>query len=497
MPMKQSVDRISRESLKVLWVDDDQELTSDLADYLSGEGYEIETAPDLESARAKFADSVYDLAIVDIGLPDGSGLSLVKHTPRSQAREFVVLTGQGSLKSAVEAMRYQVFDYLMKPLELDELRNVLTRVRTGKAALNATPISASTAALERAPHAAPTNRQPIAAATSTETMAGLLIGKSPAMQQVQELITRAAASDITVLIQGESGTGKEVAASGLHRLSRRAAGPFVALNCAAVTPALIASELFGHEKGAFTGAHRQHKGIFERAEGGTLFLDEITEMPIDLQASLLRVLETGRVLRVGGDTEIPVNVRMVAATNRNPVADVENGRFRLDLYYRLQVFPIELPPLRDRGADVLLLAEHFLQHYSNASQITRAFTAGASASLLRHDWPGNVRELRNVVERACLLGADEIGPEHLMLTQRTLRADAEDFASTSAIPKLKSASSGVRLRDAEYDLIMQMLTACRGNKTRAAAELGISVKTLYNKLKRFEAEGLRAAAANI
>jgi DNA-binding NtrC family response regulator len=203
------------------------------------------------------------------------------------------------------------------------------------------------------------------------------------------------------------------------------------------------------------------------------------------------------VLRVGGDTEIPVNVRMVAATNRNPVADVENGRFRLDLYYRLQVFPIELPPLRERGTDVLLLAEHFLQHYSNGSEAARAFTAGASASLLRHDWPGNVRELRNVVERACLLGADEIGPEHLMLTQRTLRADVEDSASTSAMPKIKSTLSSVRLRDAEYDLIMQTLTACRGNKTRAAAELGISVKTLYNKLKRFEAEGLRATAANM
>ncbi len=472
----------------MLWVDDDQELTADLASYLGGEGYLISTAPDLESARKRLAQEVFDLVIVDIGLPDGSGLSLIKQTPRTQAREFVVLTGQGSLKSAVEAMRYQVFDYLMKPLELDELRNVLTRVRVGKSGA------------ERVrPSIAPKANQPADAPASAESAAevsaaGLLIGNSPAMQQAQSLINRAAGSDITVLIQGESGTGKEVAANCLHQLSRRADGPFVALNCAAVTPALIASELFGHEKGAFTGAHRQHRGIFERAAGGTLFLDEITEMPIDLQASLLRVLETGRVVRVGGDSEIPVDVRMVAATNRNPVADVENGRFRLDLYYRLQVFPIELPPLRDRGTDVLVLAEHFLQHFSAGTSTPRSFAASAAAALLRHDWPGNVRELRNVVERACLMGADAIEAEHLMLPQRNARIESDEPAQRPVVPALKSPAASVRLRDAEYDLIIQTLTACRGNKTRAAAELGISVKTLYNKLKRFEAEGLRATA---
>ncbi|MDB5987089.1 MAG: putative transcriptional regulatory protein [Nevskia sp.] len=492
--MKQSSDRVSRESLKVLWVDDDQELTADLAAYLGTEGYEIETAPDLESARHKLASAVYDLVIVDIGLPDGSGLTLVKQTPRTQAREFVVLTGQGSLKSAVEAMRYQVFDYLMKPLELDELRNVLTRVRSGKTAVAASPerVQQAPARRKRA-EAPPPPTAPI------DTVAGLLIGNSPAMQHAQALVARASGSDITVLIQGESGTGKEIAARCLHQLSRRVDGPFVALNCAAVTPTLIASELFGHEKGAFTGAHRQHKGIFERAAGGTLFLDEITEMPIDLQATLLRVLETGLVMRVGGDTEIPVDVRMIAATNRNPVADVENGRLRLDLYYRLQVFPIELPPLRDRGTDVLLLAEHFLQHFSTGTELQtpRSFVTSASADLLQHDWPGNVRELRNVVERACLLGSEMIEAEHLLLPQRIQRSNAEDAAPRAIAPNFKSPTASVRLRDAEYDLIMQTLTACRGNKTRAAAELGISVKTLYNKLKRFEAEGLRATASGV
>lgn len=451
---------------RILWVDDDHELTTDLAEYLGGEGFFIDCVPDLAEAVRRIAETRYDLVLVDLVLPDGSGLSLIRDTPRDSVGEFVVLTGQGSVKTAVEALRHQVFDYLMKPIELGELRNVLTRARNARGTAPREPSRPASAPPTR------TLQQP--------NVATLLVGKSAAMQRAQALVARAAAGEITVLIQGESGTGKEVAAQALHRLSRRADGPFVALNCAAVSPTLIASELFGHEKGSFTGAHRAHKGIFERAEGGTLFLDEVTEMPLDLQANLLRVLETGTVIRVGGDEEIPVNVRVVAATNRDPLTYVEQGRFRLDLYYRLQVFPVILPPLRERGDDVLDLARHFLSQFGGGE---RRLSTATEAELLRQDWPGNVRELRNVIERACLLGADVIEPEHLMLpvaAPATAGADGADTAET------RVDLGNIRLRDAEQEMILKTLAVCGGNKTRAAASLGISVKTLYNKLKRFE-----------
>jgi DNA-binding NtrC family response regulator len=302
------------------------------------------------------------------------------------------------------------------------------------------------------------------------------------MQRARELVQHAAASDITVLVQGESGTGKEVVANCLHLLSHRATAPFVAFNCAAVSPSLIASELFGHEKGSFTGAVRTRRGIFERAAGGTLFLDEITEMPLDLQASLLRVLETGTVVRVGGDAELPVDVRIVAATNREPMQQVEQGRFRLDLYYRLQVFPIQLLPLRERTEDILLLAEHFLAQFSGGTP--RRLSAAAIDILQRHTWPGNARELRNVIERACLLGDTLIQPEHLML--HAAAPPGETAQAAPAAGAAAAAAPGSLLRDAEQDIILQTLADCGGNKTRAAARLGISLKTLYNKLKRFE-----------
>ena len=452
-------------ALRVLWVDDDYELTRDLAAYLAGEGYTVDCAHDLAEAGRCLAASAYDLVLVDLDLPDGSGFSLIRDTPRSRARDFVVLTGHGSVRTAVEALRHQVFDYLMKPIELAELSNLLLRV--GHAAAKAATGAAAA--------------QP--AAVDGSDAADLLPGNAPSMRQAQDLLTRAAGSDITVLLQGESGTGKEIAASCLHRLSNRSDGPFVAFNCAALSPSLIASELFGHEKGSFTGALRTHKGIFERAEGGTLLLDEITEMPLELQASLLRVLETGTVVRVGGDRELPVNVRIVAASNREPMQYVEQGRFRLDLYYRLQVFPIALPPLRERSGDIPMLAGRFLSQPGTAAQ---RFSPAAMERLCRHDWPGNVRELRNVVERARLLAGETIEPEHLLLPEA---GASPVLAATPAAPSsiaIAAAPAGTRLRDAEQDIILQTLAACGGNKTRAASQLGISLKTLYNKLKRFE-----------
>ncbi|GEM_PF-7581 len=456
-------------TLKLLWVDDDHELTSTLADFLSGDGFRVDCAPDIESATKKLADDVYDLVLVDLDLPDGSGFSLIRDTPRTRAHEFVVVTGHGSVKTAVEALHHQVFDYLLKPIELSELRNVLGRVRNARNS-------------GAAPSRSPASKTRTPARNNAEL---LLLGESPAMRQAQALVNRAAASEITVLVQGESGTGKEVVARALHRLSLRANGPFVALNCGAVSPTLIASELFGHERGSFTGAHQQHKGIFERADGGTLFLDEVTEMPIDLQANLLRVLETGTVVRVGGVTEIPVNVRVVAATNQNPMQYVEQGKLRLDLYYRLQVFPIVLPPLRERGDDILLLIDHFL---TQSGENARNFAPAARERLLSHTWPGNVRELRNVIERARLLSTDVIELEHLMLPADTKPAHAHTAVGITQSPTTGNGSEppGGTLHDVEQEMILQTLQACGGNRSRTAATLGISVKTLYNKLKRIE-----------
>lgn len=471
------------DALSVLWVDDDHELTDGLTDYLKGEGYAVECVLDLASAARCLEQQVYDLVLVDLSLPDGSGLTLIRDTPRERAREFVVLTGHGDVRTVLQALRHQVFDYLMKPLELSELRNTLARVR--KARDSSRPA---------APVEPPRVPKPL---PKTDAVAGptMMVGRSPAMQRAQGLLDRVAGSEITVLIQGESGTGKEVAARYLHEHSARAAAPFVALNCATVSPHLIASELFGHEKGSFTGAHRQHRGIFERAESGTLLLDEITEMPIDLQATLLRALETGTIVRVGGDREIPVNARVIAATNRDPLRSVEEGRFRLDLYYRLQVFPIVLPSLRERSTDLLVLAEYFLEGFSEPGQAPRSLSADALGALLRHSWPGNVRELRNVIERACLLSTDVIEPDHLLLPEAVTpaqigisRLSEPDASSPVPSPVLAAASAPPRLRDAERELIARTLAHHRGNKTRAAADLGVSVKTLYNKLKRIEGQ---------
>lgn len=461
-------------ALSVLWVDDDHELAEGLADYLRGEGYVVASALTLAEARQQLQDRAYDLVLVDLSLPDGSGMSLIRDTPRDRAREFVVLTGHSDIKTVLQALRHQVFDYLMKPLELSELRNTLSRVRKARDSSRAEPEPAPQSPPTRSFEAAP---PPV-----------MMLGRSPAMQHVQGLLDRVAGSEITVLIQGESGTGKEVAARYLHEHSVRSSGPFVAINCATVSPNLIASELFGHEKGSFTGAHRQHQGIFERAEQGTLLLDEIAEMPLDLQATLLRALETGTIMRVGGDREIPVNVRIIAATNRDPLRDVEAGRFRLDLYYRLQVFPITLPPLRDRGADLLTLAEYFVAYFSGQSGSLRSLSTEAMSALLRHPWPGNVRELRNVMERACLLSTGRIEASHLLLTMGgpapATQLSAPPPAESELVRSPRPTQSG-RLRDAEREHIMHAMKLHGGNRTRAAAELGISVKTLYNKLKRF------------
>jgi DNA-binding NtrC family response regulator len=316
---------------------------------------------------------------------------------------------------------------------------------------------------------------------------GHLLGSSGPMQKLYDQTGRVAPTSATVLLVGESGTGKELAAQTIHEMSRRKRAPFLPLNCGAVSPQLIESELFGHEKGSFTGADRQHKGYFERAHGGTLFLDEITEIPQELQVKLLRVLETGTFMRVGTTTPISTDVRIICATNRSPEGAVSDGKLREDLYHRLNVFPIAMPPLRERGTDIELLAQHFLDVLNKQEAATKNFAPATIASLYAHSWPGNVRELKNYVQRAFIL-ADEVIDAHL----------APASVTTPESAPLLSVRVGSTLDEVSRRLIEATLAEC-GSKRKAADMLGISLKTLYNRLAAYKSEDMgkrRAPAEN-
>lgn len=312
---------------------------------------------------------------------------------------------------------------------------------------------------------------------------GSIIGGSAPMQRVFDMIERVAPTDVTVLVIGESGSGKELVAQSIHERSNRARGPFVAINCGAIPATLIEAELFGYEKGSFTGASRAHAGVFERAKGGSLFLDEITEMPIEMQTRLLRVLETQRFTRVGGTQDVVTDLRVIAATNRDPFRAVKEGKLREDVLYRLAVFPIHVPALRDRAEDVLRLAEHFLAERNRAAGTSKRLSAQARAHLQHHPWPGNVRELKNAVERAFILADDDLDLVPLG-TSAAPSPGAFDATGAAAI----HVPVGARLDQAERSLIEATLLHYQGNKRRAAQVLGCSLKTLYNKLKGYARE---------
>jgi DNA-binding NtrC family response regulator len=322
------------------------------------------------------------------------------------------------------------------------------------------------------------------------------------MQRIYQQISRVAGTSVSVFITGESGTGKEVVAQTVHDLSRRRKQPFLAVNCGAISPNLIESEIFGHEKGSFTGAERQHQGFFERASGGTLFLDEITEMPLELQVKLLRVLETGRFMRVGSTTSQETDVRIIAATNRQPYQAVSSGKLREDLLYRLNIFPIDLPPLRDRAADIPLLANHFLAGISEQEGAVRRFTPAALAALVEYPWPGNVRELRNAVQRAYVMAQDEFVDETWLPTADSVgtlsgwgplevatQAPAARMLAAEPVPSI-TLPIGSSVAEAERALMLATLRHFNHHKERTAAALGISLKTLYNRLKEYAAEGV-------
>jgi DNA-binding NtrC family response regulator len=302
------------------------------------------------------------------------------------------------------------------------------------------------------------------------------------MQDVYRMIEKVAPTEATVFITGESGCGKELVARTIHERSPRARGAFVAINCGAIPQNLIEAELFGHERGAFTGANRQHRGCFERAEGGTLFLDEITEMPLEMQVRLLRVLETGRFVRVGGDGEIRTNVRVLAATNRDALDAVRDGRLREDLMYRLAVFPIALPPLRERDGDTELLAEHFLQNLNVEGGMSKRFSRAALTTIRAYHWPGNVRELKNAVHRA------------FIMAEEFVELDLSGLACPAVEGECLRMAVGTSLAEMERQAIFATLDHCRGNKRRAAEMLGVSLKTLYNRLTAYQADGARLSS---
>jgi DNA-binding NtrC family response regulator len=311
---------------------------------------------------------------------------------------------------------------------------------------------------------------------------GRLYGSSTVMQDVYRMIEKVAPTEATVFITGESGCGKELVARTIHERSPRARGGFVAINCGAIPQNLIEAELFGHERGAFTGANRQHRGCFERAEGGTLFLDEITEMPLEMQVRLLRVLETGRFVRVGGDGEIRTNVRVLAATNRDALDAVRDGRLREDLMYRLAVFPIALPPLRERDGDTELLAEHFLQNLNVEGGLSKRFSRAALTTIRAYHWPGNVRELKNAVHRA------------FIMAEEFVELDLSGLACPAVEGECLRMPVGTSLAEMERQAILATLDHCRGNKRRAAEMLGVSLKTLYNRLTAYQSDGARLSS---
>ena len=429
-------------------------------------GHEVTVCPDGLTAVAALERNVFDCLIVDLDMPGLSGIEVIARAKElNPDTSAVILTGKSTVESAIAALRHGAYDYLTKPCKLADLESLLQRVAAQRELQN--KYRAVQRQLERV--AGPTK----------------LIGDSSAMERVRQMIAKVAPANSTVLILGETGTGKELVARSLHEQSARREAPFVAINCGALPENLIESELFGHKKGSFTGADEHRTGLFEVADGGTLFLDEIGELPKAMQAKLLRVLESREIRRVGDNTSIKVDVRVVSATHRHLDQMVASGDFREDLLFRINTFELQLPSLRQRAADVPQLAAHLAKHFlSGASKASELFTPAALDRLTGYAWPGNVRELANVVEHASIL-CDKlpIDVEHL----------PERFQAAPARQTLKIAG-GQSLQEIELQAIHNAVERNNGSKPKAAEELGISLKTLYNKLNADQAQHLEKSA---
>ncbi len=452
--------------LKVLFADDEAPLQELIADELPRMGCVVTVCPDGPAAVAAIEKQSFDCLIVDLDMPGFNGIQVIERAKDlSPFIEAIVLTGKSSKESAIAALRLGAFDYLQKPCTLVELQTRLRRIAEKR------DLQKKLLALERR----------IQRAEGQRTM----LGNHPSMEQVRHLIRKVAPTDATVLVTGETGTGKELVARAIHDQSLRCDKPFLAINCGALPESLIESELFGHRKGAFTGAEENRAGLFEVADGGTLFLDEIGELPIAVQSRLLRVLETGEVRRVGDNHPFQVDVRIVCATHRNLAQMVSRDRFREDLLYRINTFQIAIPPLRERQQDIPLIAESLVARFANRVLPTHEpkFTQAALDALLAYPWPGNVRELANVIEHAAIL-CEELPIDRQHLPSNVAAPTAGSYSPSHSRP--------MTLRELENIAIWEALDRHKGNKAAAAEELGISIKTLYNKINQ-ESAARRAA----
>jgi len=440
----------------ILVVDDEPKMTSLICGTLEDEGHTVETTVNPAEALRLIDSKSYDIAITDLSMPEISGMKVLDKALEKGGTEVILMTAYGTVETAVEAMKKGAADYLLKPFSLEEL--VLIVNKLGEAARVSSLKNHYETVLR-------------------DRMDNEFIGRSPAAEKVKKLIRQVAPSEATVLLTGSTGTGKELAAWMLHSLSPRKDAPFIAINCASLTETLLESELFGHEKGSFTGAVSRKRGRFELAEGGTLFLDEIGEMSANLQSKLLRVLEERKLVRVGGLESIDFDVRLITATNRNLKDRIASGAFREDLYFRLNVFPIVLPSLKERSEDVLLLSSYFLeqqrfQHHQVSSEVQKL--------LLDYDWPGNIRELKNVLERAVILSGGE------PLTADDFAIEPEDRPIEQ--PLASSQSAGTGLESVEKEMILSTLKEAGGNKTEAAKLLKITRRRLYSRMKAHNIE---------
>ncbi len=459
-----------------LILEDDPKNLEQMLELVRSQRFVSLRAASIREARDVLAERPVDVVISDLVLPDGSGLELLENVDDST--EVVFVTGQATVETVITALRKGALDYLTKPVDVTRLKQLL-----GDVARSKSEYEGRSASLESA---------------RTQGRFGHLIGRSKPMMKLFRQIQKVAPTEATVLLQGETGTGKEVCALTIHEMSERGDEPFVALNCGAVSTTLIESELFGHEKGSFTGANKRHVGVFERANRGTLFLDEITEMPMELQIKLLRVLEARTFHRVGGEASIQTNARLIAATNRAPEEAVREGKLREDLFYRLRVFPIVLPTLHQRGEDIQLLAREFLDQHNKEAGASKTLTDEAVEWLTHQDWPGNVRELRNSIHRAFILAEDRIGVDSLVVGDKPAEPAAKDAAkdaggelTSSPAPLLPNGEIRVRvgssIAEVEKVLIEATLAKFGGNKQKSARVLGISLKTLYSRLSVYRA----------
>ena len=447
------------ESAKILVVDDETSILKLLKEALTQWGYQVACVSTGTEALEAIRTELFDAAITDIRMPEMTGLDLLREIKRhDESIEVVVMTGYPTIASAVEALKEGAYDYLSKPLILDELRHLMARV-TERRFLKG-------------------EVQSLRARLGEELSVNELVGNASPMQRVKEIIGKVATTDSPVLIEGESGTGKELVAAAIHRLSTRAKGPFIPVNCSAIPEDLLESEFFGHVRGAFSGAVSDALGLFRGANDGTIFLDEIAELSPGLQVKLLRVLQEMQVRPVGSTKAHSVDVRVIAATNRDLDRSIADGRFRQDLYYRLNVVRVSLPPLRARRDDIPALVNHFLRRYNRRfRRDVKGITPDALAALAAYEFPGNVRELENVIERAFAMGARE---------QITF-ADLPTLGNAIAIPATSATATGTvpRLADVEKDLILRALAFYKDDKEAAASALGISRRTIYRRLKEY------------